>query len=319
VARSPLFIKKRLRRRLDFFFAIRYNNLKEVFMITTDVFDKLRTLQDILAEKYELEEKIDSQPKLLSSQEELLARLKKEFITRNNEYQEAKEKVGKLKLELQEAESARERGEKGMDGISSHREYEALDKEIKDATEREQKARKELQREEKNLAEINDRLKQEEEFIQSQETELNSGKETLAKEVKELQNALSLLIESEQRTNQNIDSDIIFKFERIIRSKHGRGIVAVKGNVCDGCHMILPAQFANKVRKGDEVVFCPYCSRILYYQELESGEAEYFHVEDTGSLADFDADFGEDDLDDEEAEETVDIADDDLGDDADFE
>jgi predicted nucleic acid-binding Zn-ribbon protein len=288
-------------------------------MITSDVFDKLRVLQEILAEKYELEEEIDSKPKILSSREELLTRNKKEFIIINDEYQEAKEKVNNLKLELQEAESARERGEKGMDGINTHREYEALDKEIKEATEREQKARKDLQREDKNLAEIKDRLDQKEKSIQSQEDDLKRDKDSLFKEVKELQKKLAKLIEREQETNKSVDSDIIFKFERIIKSKRGKGIVAVKGNVCDGCHMILPAQFANKVRKGDEIVFCPYCSRILYYQELESGEAEYFHVEDTGSLADLDADFGEDELDEDDADETVDVGGEDISDNVDFE
>ena len=66
------------------------------------------------------------------------------------------------------------------------------------------------------------------------------------------------------------------------------GIVAVKGNVCEGCHMILPAQFANEVHTGDKIVFCPYCSRILYYEEMADGEEHYFPLDDTGSLADLD-------------------------------
>ena len=61
--------------------------------------------------------------------------------------------------------------------------------------------------------------------------------------------------------------------------------------------MILPAQFANEVHNGDKIVFCPYCSRILFYQELKEGETEYSQIEDIGSLSDFgddDDDFGED-------------------------
>ena len=64
-------------------------------------------------------------------------------------------------------------------------------------------------------------------------------------------------------------------------------LFAVKGNVCDGCHMILPAQFANEVHGGDKIVFCPYCSRILFYEELKEGETEYSHIEDIGSLSDY--------------------------------
>jgi RNase P subunit RPR2 len=87
----------------------------------------------------------------------------------------------------------------------------------------------------------------------------------------------------------------------------GRGIVAIKGGVCMGCHMILPAQFANSVRQGEEIVFCPYCSRILFYEEAEQGEEEFFDNDDSGSLADLD-DMEEDDYDeDEEEEEKVNI------------
>ena len=74
-----------------------------------------------------------------------------------------------------------------------------------------------------------------------------------------------------------------------------------------GCHMILPAQFANNVRLGEEFVFCPYCSRILYYEESAEGEDEFFDAEDSGSLSDLD-DMEEDDLDeDDEEEEKVNI------------
>ncbi|MDR1785003.1 MAG: C4-type zinc ribbon domain-containing protein [Spirochaetaceae bacterium] len=278
-------------------------------MDTTEIFDKLKTLQDILVQKYDLENKIEASPKHLQSQDELLSRLKKEYIEHSAEFDAKKDEVNRLKYELQEAEASRERGEKGMDTITTHREYEALDKEIKDATDQEQRIRKDLQREEKNLAEINDRLKQDEEFIQSQEAELASGRESLSLEVGDYKAKLAELTAQEQETNTSIDQEIIFKFERIIKSKQGKGIVAVKGNVCDGCHMILPAQFANKVRSGEEIVFCPYCSRILYYQELDQDEAEYFHVEETGSLADLDTDFGEDELDEEEDEVLNDSAD----------
>ena len=51
-----------------------------------EVFDKLRSLQDVLSEKYELQSEIEDAPKQLSSQGELLARLKKELIEKNGAY-----------------------------------------------------------------------------------------------------------------------------------------------------------------------------------------------------------------------------------------
>lgn len=266
-----------------------------------EVFDRLRKLQEVLAEKYDLQTQIEEAPKKLTSQDELLARLKKEYIEKNAIYEDVRKKVARLKTELAEADAAREKSEKGMDSITTHREYEALDKEIRDATEKEQTIRKELQKEEKNLAELNDSLKNEEVLIQRQEEELNEGKTSLQNEIDQYNKKLDDLKRQEKELVPGIDPEIIFKFQRIIKSKHSKGIVAVKGNVCDGCHMILPAQFANDVRTGDKIVFCPYCSRILYYQEIEEGEEEYFQMDDTGSLADLGEDF--DDEYDEEDED----------------
>ena len=270
-----------------------------------EVFDRLRKLQEVLAEKYDLQTQIEEAPKKLTSQDELLARLKKEYIEKNAIYEDVRKKVAKLKCDLAEADAAREKSEKGMDSITTHREYEALEKEIRDATEREQTIRKELQKEEKNLAELNDSLKNEEALIQRQEEELNAGKTTLQNKIDEFNKKLDQLKKREEELTPGVDPEIIFKFQRIIKSKHSKGIVAVKGNVCDGCHMILPAQFANDVRTGDKIVFCPYCSRILYYQEVEDGEEEYFQMDDTGSLADL----SDEDLDDEFDEEDEDYDD----------
>ncbi len=268
----------------------------------TDTFEKLKTLQVILGEKYAIESEIDNSPKKLSVQDELLARLKKEFIVKNTEYEEVRAKVLKLKADLTEAESARERGEKNMESISTHREYEVLEKAIKDSTDLEQSIRKELVREEKNLAELNENLKEDEGLIKSQETELNESKNLLEQDVSSMRSQLESLDAQETELVVDIDPEIVFKFKRIIKNKQ-TGIVAVKGNVCDGCHMILPAQFANEVHGGDEIHFCPYCSRILFYQESDEGDGDYFQFDDTGSLAGFDDDyFGDDESDDDDDE-----------------
>ena len=105
------------------------------------------------------------------------------------------------------------------------------------------------------------------------------------------------ILEDEDKITPGLDGEILFKFERIIKSKAGIGIVPVRNAVCTGCHMRLPAQFENDVREGEEIRFCPYCSRILFFEDGEEEAPMLFNAEDAGSLADL-ADFS--DLDDEE-------------------
>jgi predicted nucleic acid-binding Zn-ribbon protein len=271
-------------------------------MAMEDVFSKLRTLQDILSQKITLEQEIQEIPKLLVTQEELLARLKRSYIDKNLEYEKAKAQEGEYRNLLMEAESSRERSEKNMDSINTQREYEALDKEIRDATEKEQQYRKDLQREERLLLELDEQIKQSAALIEQQEQDLAERRAGIEVEIAHKGAELERLAEEENNLTPDLDSEVLFKFERIIRNKMGRGIVAIKGGVCMGCHMILPAQFANIVHKGEEIVFCPYCSRILFYEESEQGEEVFFDNDDSGSLSDLD-DMDDDEYEEEEEEE----------------
>jgi uncharacterized protein len=251
-----------------------------------EVFDKLRNLQDILSSKYEIEKEIYEIPKALNTKNELLIRLKKDYIEKNDLLTETQNKIKHLKFLLGEAEREREDYEKQMDIITTQREYEALDKEIKAATEKGQQYRKDILREEKEQEVIKLSLVQEEKMISQQETELKDEQENIKAESLEKEKVLEELKEKESEIIPGLDEDILFKFERIIKSKSGLGIVPVKDYVCTGCHMVLPAQFQNDVHAGEEIHFCPYCSRILYYEEDLIQDDYSFSDADSGGLSD---------------------------------
>jgi predicted nucleic acid-binding Zn-ribbon protein len=273
-------------------------------MVTENDLDKLRTLQEIIYEKIGLEKSIQEIPKLLGTQEELLNRLKKTFIEKNSDYERVKAEESEIKNKLAEVESAREKSEKNMDAVSTQREYEALDKEIKDASEKEQQYRKDLQQRERFLSELDEQIQQQTSLIEQQEKELEDRRLKIEAEINDKHKQIDDLHKREIKLTENLDSEVVFKFERIIKNKMGIGIVAIKGNVCMGCHMILPVQFANEVRIGEEYIFCPYCSRILFYEESADGEEEYYNSEDTGALSDLD-EVDEDEYEEDDEEEEI--------------
>ena len=285
-------------------------------MVMTEIFNKLKSLKVILGRKYELENKINEAPKQLDSQGVLLDRMRKEFIEKNHIYENIKEKVFQLKRELDEAVSARESGEKNMDSITTHREYEALEKQISEASAKEAEVRKSLQKEEKSLAELNDSIKTMEEMIKAQENDIAESRKTLDGQLDNLKAELVNLNNQENEIIPGLDQEVLFKFQRIIQ-RNSEGIVAVKNGVCTGCNMILPAQFANEVHEGDSILFCPYCSRILFYEESEENTQETY-FDDAGSLADIEDDFiDEEEIDEDTEDELFDEQEQELSDDED--
>ncbi len=281
-------------------------------MATKETFENLKKLQNILVKKYELEKKVSDAPKQLGNQEELLAKDRKEFIELKTNYDATSEKVTKLKAELEEAVKSREEGEKGVANSTTHREYEALEKQIAEAKLKEDDVRQSLQKEQKELDALNERLKDTENSIKFAEEELKTNKESIDSDIAKYNSQLSSLQAEEDKITPNLKQETLFKFQRIIQ-RNSEGIVAVRNGVCTGCHMILPANFANEVREGEnngdkDILFCPYCSRILYYEEVsEDQQEDYFDIGFAGSLAGFDDDVIDDDeIEEDEDSESID-------------
>jgi uncharacterized protein len=274
--------------------------------MAANIYDKLRTLQDILSRKFEVEKEIEEIPKSLATKTELLNRIRKSYTDKSSSFQEVQNRIVEISARLAEAEQAREQYESQMDAIKTQREYEALDKEIKEATEKEQNLRKDLQREENLRDELKGNLEKEEMMIQKQEEEVKEEQSKIKLKVKDKTKEFKSLQGEEKKATPGIDEEILFKFERIIRSKAGVGIVALQKGVCSGCYMILPPEFVNTVRTGENVMFCPYCSRILFY----SDDTDEDTIEAGG--IDEDVEDEEDDAEEEQEEEAGDDEEDEL-------
>ena len=86
-----------------------------------EIFDKLRSPQEILSQKFGIEKEIEEIPKILSTKTELLNRLRKSYIEKNAEYDDTQERVKDIRRRMDEAEREREKYESQMDLIKTQR------------------------------------------------------------------------------------------------------------------------------------------------------------------------------------------------------
>jgi predicted nucleic acid-binding Zn-ribbon protein len=112
----------------------------------TEVFDKLKALQVVLSKKCEVEDEVNEIPKVLTTKIELLNRIKKSSGDKQKNFEEIIARTTEITDRMAAAEKERETYEKQMDQIKTQREYEALDKQIKDIAIKEAEYRKEIQK-----------------------------------------------------------------------------------------------------------------------------------------------------------------------------
>ncbi len=72
-----------------------------------------------------------------------------------------------------------------------------------------------------------------------------------------------------------IDRSLLARYDQVFKRRDGMAVVAVRGEVCQGCDMGVPPQIANFARSGEQgVQSCPHCSRILVWEPIDPPEGE---------------------------------------------
>ena len=241
-----------------------------------DILKKLSMLQKVLQEYYELEKEIESIPKDLSDRDEMLSRKREQYAKAIEKEQDLKKKVVEFEEAYNNAKIKRAELEAKSAGITSQREFETHQIELSKAKETEhnfynlkEDTKRRVVQEAENVADIQMTLNELQKNVDEDKKNISSRLDELIKE-------RDALKQKKDKYSKDIDPTLLLKFERIVKTKGG-GSVAVKGRVCQGCHMELPVQFVNTIKKGEEVMFCPYCSRVLYYQEGDDSDIDVLH------------------------------------------
>lgn len=237
-------------------------------------FEKLRELQNILLKEFAIEAELDEIPKELEALKWRYHKLDRSISEKEQGSEKNQNMIKELNRQKEELKRNKEKYESQMPLIKTQKEYEAITSEIAQIEEKlEQIEAQELEayQEIENLNSGLEEMKAQREELK---TQIDEKEKEVKKLIQEKQKVLNGYLKEKKKISTGLDEEVIYKFEKIVKNKEGIGIVAVRNNVCMGCNMLLPPQFVNDVRREKELIFCPNCSRILYYQEdsVKAGE-----------------------------------------------
>ena len=252
-------------------------------MAENEKLDCLRKLQDVLQEKFRLERQLENLPKDLRNEENILRNIEKEFSDLQQLASDTVDEVKSLSIRYEDAFQVRTGYEKQMEFLNTQREYEALSKQLEEAR----------ANEETLLKQRNSKTKESEKLrkqVEEKEADVNAQREKVAAEQAKVDTQLSGINEKIADLDRQcleikgsvISDELYEKFSNIVKKKNGVGVVPVHGQVCMGCDRVLPMQFVIDLRlkqEKNEIDYCPYCSRIIWYEALDPETEKSFIFE----------------------------------------
>ncbi|WP_107811291.1 zinc ribbon domain-containing protein [Campylobacter concisus] len=112
----------------------------------------------------------------------------------------------------------------------------------------------------------------------SQKDELGAKKAELEENLKNIKSKTSSELENIGKEREEVyakkdkliatmNQKILAFYEKIRKWAHNTAVVPVKKQACYGCFMQINDKTFSAVIKGEDIVTCPHCGRILYKQE----------------------------------------------------
>ena len=239
--------------------------LKENIRVVIDLQDCDNRIQAIIKRKKEtpliikpLEDELKTVETKLGEEDHLLETLKKERRGVEQEVQDFENKIKKSNDKLSH--------------IKSNKEYTAALKEIEDLknliNQTEEKVIQLMEEiEETQKASIANKEKQ-----KDLRKEFEKKKEEIAIELESLETDLNNLEGKREQLTQGIDQDLLKRYLFLKERKGGQAISPVIEGICQTCHIGLPPQKFNELKKSDSLLACPNCQRLMYYVKEEVQE-----------------------------------------------
>jgi len=208
----------------------------------------------------------------IGSEQDELAKRVEAFDERQASIIELKDKIEAAEGQRREFEAElsdeisriKERQSKMMQ-VQTNREYQSLLKEIEDA----KKNMKEKEEEIVSLmetSEANSKIMAEQENLTVDEkTALDEESAKAKKQAAKIERKKKKIVTKRKAMAKHIDTAVLRNYDMLRTRRNGKAVVGVIKGVCQGCFMSIPPQHFNNILKGDRMLSCPICQRILFH------------------------------------------------------
>jgi len=217
--------------------------------------------------------KLSSKKKILPENIEKLDNefnLFKEGIERNKvKYDELKSRHTENENKIKKVNEGIVKTKERMLEVKNNKEYQAMLKEIEIA----ESSRGEIETQIISLLDELDKLsvlvKKDEEILKQSRSKYEQEKKAMEDDLNAVDTDVANWEQKRIDLQRDVPDELLVRYERIKKRNKGIGVTSVWKSVCNGCHMNIPPQLYNELQRSDDLLSCPNCNRIMYFQDME--------------------------------------------------
>jgi len=226
-------------------------------------------LQEIDGKIDKLESRKAEIPVKLQNLDARLAKHRKSFQVRSEALEELQKERRSKDRQLETQQDQLEKYKSQRLSVKTNKEYTALESEIANLEESNSAIEDEILELMISVDEADEEIQVAKNKLKAQEDKSKGTRDKLLSDTEDLDRQIAKWSRKRGAFLKKIDPVLMRKYDDW-RSRRGGSLVAViQGQSCGGCHLTLPPQLVNEVRKKEQLYTCNSCGRMLYWKDEE--------------------------------------------------
>jgi predicted nucleic acid-binding Zn-ribbon protein len=241
--------------------------------------EKLINLQDIDVRIFDLTDRLNAIP---AEREKLEAQFRQQaadYLSLEEGITASKSERRRIELDLADYEQTHEKFKADLMKVRNQKEYQTIIREI-DATKKsisalETEALQYMEKIENLEKEIAERAPE----FANRRAEVDQTLAALADESARIEQQIADLRGEREKIAEHVAPRMLSIYNRVAQTRKGRAMSEARGEKggtgkCSACNMSLRPQVFSDIRRGDEIITCDNCARILFYRPEQEAPIE---------------------------------------------
>jgi predicted nucleic acid-binding Zn-ribbon protein len=110
--------------------------------------------------------------------------------------------------------------------------------------------------------------------VEKKRAEVDLSLDSLDREQEEANRQSIILNQRRDELSEHLPRSLFASYDRMSRLRRGQALAEVRDGICTACRMKVRPKVFSDVRKGENLVTCESCGRILYYKPVTPQSAE---------------------------------------------
>lgn len=227
--------------------------------------EMLLKLQNVDYELGELERSKSYLPEIVNN-------LEKEITNFANLLKETEEKLThrnldkkRLELDLETEQENLNKLQRRMREIKTNKEYDALTSEINTKKKKISETEDLILQAMDETEDLTARVSEYRQKLAEARKNNTSQLEVLKKQLSSIDTKIKIKLDERKNITVRIDKQTMAVYERVKKAKGASVVVSVRKRACGACYKSLPPQRIQEIRRGDGIICCDNCGRILVW------------------------------------------------------